>query len=122
MSCLFAFVVPGQPVPKARPRLGRNGHVYTPKLTRDYERLVGLCARGGGFLRPLMGPVAVTLRLWFPDRRRRDIDNSAKSILDGLNGVAYADDSQVADLHVTRHIDAADPRAEVSITTLNGVT
>jgi crossover junction endodeoxyribonuclease RusA len=44
---------------------------------------------------PLEGAVSVTLRLWFPDRRRRDLDNVAKSVLDGLNGVAYADDSQI---------------------------
>ena len=31
-----------------------------------------------------------------------DVDNLAKSILDGLNGVLYLDDKQIVDLHIRR--------------------
>jgi Holliday junction resolvase RusA-like endonuclease len=40
-----------------------------------------------------------------PDRRhtaKADLDNIAKSVLDGLNGVAFYDDRQVAELLVVR--------------------
>lgn len=48
-------------------------------------------------------PAALRIFLWFPDRRRRDLDNALKSILDALTkGGAYHDDSQVAELHVYR--------------------
>lgn len=33
-----------------------------------------------------------------------DVDNLAKSVLDGLNGVAYDDDSQITSLIVKKHI------------------
>lgn len=33
-----------------------------------------------------------------------DVDNLAKSVLDGLNGVAYDDDSQIINLIVKKHI------------------
>jgi len=46
------------------------------------------------------GPVALRLGLYSKGRRRADIDNAAKSVMDGLNGVAYADDRQVVALHV----------------------
>ena len=36
-------------------------------------------------------------------RRRMDVDNVAKSVLDGLNGVAYEDDDQVIELLVRKH-------------------
>jgi crossover junction endodeoxyribonuclease RusA len=115
------FVVPGPPIPKARPRMALSGHVFTPKRTRDYERAVALCACGAGLRTPLDGAVSVTLRLFLANRRRCDIDNLTKSVLDGLNGIAYADDSQVQILHVSRNIDAANPRAEIEITTVKGV-
>jgi Holliday junction resolvase RusA-like endonuclease len=38
-----------------------------------------------------------------PSGLRGDIDNYAKSILDGLNGVAYTDDKLVQRLLVTKH-------------------
>jgi Holliday junction resolvase RusA-like endonuclease len=37
-----------------------------------------------------------------PSPLRGDIDNYAKSILDGLNGVAYTDDKLVYKLQVTK--------------------
>ena len=36
-------------------------------------------------------------------KRRLDADNIAKSILDGLTGVAYEDDDQVVELLVKKH-------------------
>ena len=57
------FVVPGKPVPKGRPRLGK-GHVYTPKKTKDYEKkvaMVALQARQICGLKKLTGPVEVLM-------------------------------------------------------------
>ena len=60
-------------------------------------------------------PVAVTIRLYFGNRRRRDLDNGIKAILDGLNGIAWADDAQVVRLLAEKHVDPMNPRAEVEI-------
>lgn len=111
------FVVPGTPVSKARPRVVlRRGRVrtFTPATTRSYERTVALLAQAAG-ARPTKSPVRVHLRIYLPNARRVDIDNLAKAILDGLNGVAFADDSQVCDLRVEKDIDRAHPRAWVRI-------
>jgi Holliday junction resolvase RusA-like endonuclease len=121
-----AFTVPGVPVPKARPRYAQ-GVVYTPARTRDFEDLVRGCAidakrRAGmadGDL--LKGPLSV--RIWFllggadpftvvevseveggPPPKHADVDNLAKSILDGMqHGVApilIRDDNDVVRLSV----------------------
>ena len=37
------FTVPGNPVGKARPRMTRSGHAYTPDKTVSYENLVKMC-------------------------------------------------------------------------------
>ena len=52
------------------------------------------------------------------DRRRRDNDNITKTIKDALNGIAYVDDSQVAEEHFYRSIDRDAPRVEIVIEVL----
>jgi Holliday junction resolvase RusA-like endonuclease len=34
--------------------------------------------------------------------KKPDIDNLAKSVLDGMNGIVWRDDSQIVSLHVTK--------------------
>lgn len=94
--------VPGHPVPKGRPRLGRGGHVYTPEATRAWEELVATYWRLQAGDTTFDGKVAVTLTFRFHGGTKGDIDNLQKAILDGLNGVAWRDDRQVWQL--TAHI------------------
>lgn len=59
-----------------------------------------LSARG---MRPIAGRLAVTIDVHPPDRRRRDLDNALKALLDALqHGGAYHDDAQIDDLHIRR--------------------
>ena len=56
-----------------------------------------------GTLVPLEGRLCVRLAIYPPDRRKRDIDNLAKAVLDVLTNVgAYRDDSQIDELHLRR--------------------
>jgi Holliday junction resolvase RusA-like endonuclease len=53
---------------------------------------------------PLAGPLAVEIDIFPPDRRRRDIDNVQKALLDALQqGGAYLDDSQIVRLTIAKH-------------------
>ena len=111
------FTVPGRPVPKQRPRAGKNGNLYTPKATREYEKAVGWAARQV-FSNPYDGPIELILKIYIM-ARAGDLDNYIKSICDGLNGIAWQDDSQVtrirADLVIHKK---AMERAEVLVRTL----
>lgn len=50
------------------------------------------------------GPVAVALSLYPPDRRKRDLDNIVKPVLDALVwGGLLKDDSQVVELRVVKN-------------------
>ena len=61
------------------------------------KRVCAILARLG--VKPLDGPLAITIDVHPPDRRRRDIDNVQKSLLDALeHGGAYHDDSQIVRL------------------------
>ena len=92
---ILTIWVPGKPVPKGRPRLTRGGHAYTPAHTHQWESIVASAGRDVMDGRPpLSGPVLLAA-LFYGARANADIDNLLKSVLDGLNGVVYEDDSQV---------------------------
>ena len=119
----YSITIPGRPVPKGRPRVGRKGRkyvFYTPQKTRDYEQVVGFTARAV-CKKPLEGPLAVKIELYFKKKGRiPDCDNCCKSILDGLNEIAYGDDRQVQHLEVDIYRETPE-RAEVEIMPLEMV-
>lgn len=116
----IAFTVPGIPRPKARPRLGK-GHVYTPKTTAAYERTVAVYALRamalaawprGGFEG---AHYTLTLRVYWPDERCRDLDNAIKGVADAANGLIYRDDADITELHAYASVDRESPRVEIEI-------
>ena len=125
------FIVKGEPKGKSRPRFG-NGRVYTPSKTTQYETLVGLSYRNSARGYKFTSPVRVTVRAYHkPPKKskkvvedmlngrilptkRPDADNVAKIVLDGLNNVAWDDDTQVVDMMVTKRY-SEDPMVAVTI-------
>lgn len=94
-------------------------HLPYPPSVNHYWRRVGartLISRGGRAfrhavcsllaargVRPLAGPLVVEVLVHPPDRRRRDIDNVQKALLDALqHGGAYGDDSQIVRLAIEK--------------------
>lgn len=103
----ISFVVPGTPIPKARPRVYGKRTITDPR-TVAYEALVRMhalkarqLAKRSGIAWPLNAEYRVSIRFFVPDKRRRDVDNLLKSVLDACNAVLWDDDSQVS------HIEAA---------------
>jgi Holliday junction resolvase RusA-like endonuclease len=66
----------------------------------------------------LEGDISVSVTFYFATKRRRDLDNQNKLILDALTGIAWDDDSQIAELHLYRAIDVRYPCAEIRPTAL----
>ena len=113
----ITFTVHGQPVPAARPRVAR-GHAFMPKRTVDAEKEVGAAwVRASHNLWIPTGGVAVWMQFFVSDKVRRDIDNLAKTVLDGLTryGWAWGDDSQVIDLMCDIYLDKEQPRTVVTV-------
>jgi crossover junction endodeoxyribonuclease RusA len=64
----------------------------------------------------MAGPLMVNVDIFPPDKRRRDIDNCLKSLLDALqHGGAYLDDNQIVVLHATKHPPSRDGHVIVAI-------
>ena len=49
--------------------------------------------------------------------KKPDVDNIAKSVMDGMNGVAYNDDAQVTDLYVCKRY-SGEPKVCVRVKTI----
>lgn len=49
------------------------------------------------------------------DKRKRDIDNYGKLVLDCMTWVVYDDDSQVSRMYVYRKYDKKNPRVEIIV-------
>lgn len=67
--------------------------------------------------RQLRGPsLELQYIVFFPDRRRRDVDNAAKCILDGLTRCgAIEDDSLIMDFHGHKRYDRDKPRTVIVV-------
>ena len=119
---MLSFDIPGPPQPKERARSGRGGRFFTPSKTRLYERHARSCASAARMAQmprwPLDARYRVHLEVSFPDRRRRDIDNVAKAVLDASNGILWGDDCQVDELVMRRAVDRSSPRVHVVVEVL----
>ncbi len=107
----FELTLPVAAHTKQRPRFGR-GRAFTPSDTRNWEeQLAWHFVEQHGRPR-LNGPVRV--ELYFGGvQANQDIDNLAKTCLDALNGIAFADDRQVVELVARK---ASDRPAQTCIT------
>lgn len=106
------FTVIGRPVPAVR-MTQRSKWSDRAKRYLDYKAAVGWAAKAARVPR-VSGQVEVAIELYIQGGRIGDCDNYAKSILDGLNGVAWDDDRQVVALHVRKFLGVPQ-RAEVEI-------
>lgn len=95
----YSITVLGKPVPKERPRMF-NGRVVTPKKTLDYEKKVANATKEIISSPITTRGISVTIVAYFKNKVHGDADNIAKSILDGMNGVAWTDDRLISELHV----------------------
>ena len=70
---------------------------------RRYREIVVVRLRSSG-IKPLSGNIELFLEAYPPDRRRRDLDNLMKCVLDSLQHAgAYYDDSQIVKITAEKH-------------------
>lgn len=124
---MIQFFVPGKPVAKGRPRFTRSGNTFTPEKTRAYEAAVAWeCRKAMEGKLPSVHPQRVSVEVmvkppksWSKTKTknalggliapgRPDIDNYLKAVLDGCNGVAFLDDSQVVAVYATKRYAETD--------------
>ena len=113
-STTHNFEIPGEPVPKGRPRATRHGVVYTPKRTKEWEKAVFVAAKQSRIPK-MSGDLTVIVEFYRKSRRRTDLDNLIKGVMDALNRVAWDDDSQVVKIMATKFFVDENPHTAVVI-------
>lgn len=109
------FAVEGEPVAKERPRLGKHGNTYTPSKTTNAETKIGWAFKQKARGWQADNTTAIALHITFIwSGVDKDIDNMVKTVMDGLNGVAYKDDKQVIRLQVSK-IEGTQPETVVTV-------
>ena len=113
---MTTFTIPGTPKGQGRPRFGRAKAgfvtVHDPKESRDWKQTVAATALAAG-VRGQPGCFRLCIYAYLPRPKRLcrkkdepipvwaacrpDVDNIFKGVADALEGVAYANDSQVVD-------------------------
>jgi Holliday junction resolvase RusA-like endonuclease len=132
----------GEPKGKGRPRFdSRSRRTFTPSGTRAYEGNLAWAAQVAMKGRkPLTGPLSVAVtafvsvpQSWSRKKQREalaghirpttrpDADNYLKAAMDALNSVAFVDDSQCVDVHVTKAYSDK-PRLVITIAPLTSAT
>ena len=131
------FILPGNPVPKHRPRFSRThacgtGHAYSDQ-SQEMAHLALLVRSQCGLVNPLTCPVSVKALFYMPipkslsnkrrlslegtpHYKRGDIDNFIKLALDVLvkAGNIIKDDSLVVEIHALK-LYSQKPRTEIAI-------
>ena len=126
------FIVPGPCVAKPRPRFSsKTGRVYTPNNGHKYEKLVRECYGDNKSFEDKF--IKIKIIFWFEIPKsyskqkrqdcaegfirpsRADIDNYIKSVLDGLNKVAYADDRYIYKIEAEKRYTENEARTEITI-------
>lgn len=114
---VVAFVHPGDPASKARPRFSfRTKRTYTPARTVRAEDALADAFREAFVDEPLVGNVAIAAVFYRPNHQRIDADNLMKLVLDAATKAeVWLDDSQVTAQASVVEFDAAEPRTVIAV-------
>lgn len=134
---MISFTVYGEPKGKGRPRFRRMGNfvqTYSSEVTINYENLVKMsfvesCQERYLDSQPLEVDIVIYQSIPSSTSKKKqkemeegnlrptkkpDCDNVIKAILDGLNKVAYKDDTQIVKLSCEKFY-SNEPRVEILI-------
>lgn len=113
------LTLPYPPLANRYWRKWRNRMVVSDEA-RAYKVSTLVRAKSQGVqLIPKSKRVSVSLT-FYRQARRGDIDGGIKILLDSLQGVAFENDSQVAELHALQLEDPANPRVRICVTEWEG--
>jgi len=90
------------PFPPSANRYWRHarGRTFLSKEAREYRSQIVTMVH----IEPVQGQLVVRIDYYPSDKRRWDLDNRIKQLLDALQHAGvYHDDGQICDLHAVRH-------------------
>lgn len=114
---ITTFTIQGPPVSWERAGT-RTGRYYTPARTKAGEDAVACAFKAAPKLVPYDFDTAkfrLEVDAYLPTLRQKDWDNLGKLVSDGLNKIAYRDDSQIWSGESNKFLDRENPRTVVRL-------
>ena len=93
-------------------RKGRNGTTYLTEQARRFKAKVQAQIPR---MERVTGDCKVRVDVQFPTRRRCDLDNYLKIVMDAMNGFVYLDDSQINEIHATKSYSKNEPFTRIIV-------
>mgnify|MGYP001609470728 FL=1 len=126
----FSFAVPGDPVPKPRPRVMANGGVYYPEPRKGmgytaFKGWVQICFLEQAHRRsewPSTACFALEVEYHTRGIGKRDVDNIAGSFMDALQGLVWVDDRLVTDVRCFKVVDVGKRQEPYCIVRVGKIT
>lgn len=89
--------------------------IYLSKEGKDLKNSYQWEAKSQFKKKPITSELEISVSLYFKDKRRRDIDNWCKILLDSLTGIVWVDDSQIRKMTIKKLMDKNNPRIELEV-------
>ena len=80
-----------------------RGKVLISKEGREFKKKVDLLLHN---YEKVYGKIKLTIILYFKDKRKRDLDNYNKVLIDCLKNKLFEDDDQIYQLYMEKHINS----------------
>lgn len=117
------YLIKMEPVAKARPRVTKQGHTFTPKKTKAAEIEIKKQIKAQS-PEALNGALKVEINFYFkrPKTVKRkyhtvkpDCDNLTKLVCDALNGILWKDDAQIVNLKASKNYSESNGFIELKV-------
>ena len=93
-----------------------QGRVLISKDGREFKKEVDLLLNN---YEKVLGKIKLTLILHFKDKRKRDLDNYNKVLIDCLKNKLFEDDDQIYQLYMEKHIGCGFNKISIDIESIN---
>lgn len=99
---MIELVIPDIPPSVNHYWVARGNRRFISKRGREWKQLVYIVANCKANKKYFDEKLEVEITISLPDKRRRDVDNFSKAILDSLEKICYKDDCQIYRLTVQK--------------------
>jgi Holliday junction resolvase RusA-like endonuclease len=111
------ITLPFLPISKSNGYKTGKGRMFKGKDIKDQEALIVIAATKALPVDWVVSekPIKITAVFYYADKRRRDLDNHMKLLLDCFNKLIFKDDSQIIEIHIKKILGNKLPMTTVLI-------